>query len=168
MKYADIYYDDIANGEGVRAVLFVSGCNHKCKGCHNKKTWDFNYGEEFTIEQQNEIIEYCKREYVSGITVSGGDPMYSAKELILFVKRFKKECPDKDIWIYSGFDYMDILEDKNMKSLLKLCDVLVDGPYKKELKDETLSFKGSYNQRIIDIRASLSLKSIINWASTFS
>lgn len=163
MKYGGIEYDSIVDGLGVRAAVFISGCYHNCPGCHNPKTHDFNYGKEFTAEVQNEVIKYVKKssEYVDGITLTGGDPMYSANELLFFVKKFKAECPDKDIWIYSGFTYEEIIENKDMKRLLKQCNVLVDGLYDENQKDQTLSFKGSYNQRIIDIWESLTSKSII-------
>jgi len=116
---------------------------------------------------QKSVLDYCKDEYISGITLTGGDPMYNASGLLFFVKKFKTQYPDKDIWIYSGFTYEQIMQDKDMKKLLNHCDVLVDGLYDKTQKDETLSFKGSYNQRIIDLRATLALKSIITWESTY-
>jgi anaerobic ribonucleoside-triphosphate reductase activating protein len=163
----NVEYDSIVDGVGVRAVLFVSGCLHKCKGCHNPETHDFNFGKEFTIKMQNELIEYCKRDMVNGITFSGGDPMYNASNLLFFAKRFKAECPDKDIWIYSGFTYEEILEDNNMKRLLKECDILVDGKFEVNNQDKTYSFRGSYNQRIIDIFESLASKSIITWENTY-
>jgi anaerobic ribonucleoside-triphosphate reductase activating protein len=160
-------FDSIADGVGVRAVAFISGCLHKCDECHNPDTHDFDYGKPFDAKAQRSIIEYCKTEYVNGLTFSGGDPMYSAKELLFFAKKFKAECPNKDIWIYSGFTYEEILKNANMKRLLKECDVLVDGLYDKTQKDKTLSFKGSYNQRIIDIKLSLASKSAIEWKHTW-
>ena len=125
MNIAGIGYDSIADGEGVRAAIFISGCKHHCPECHNPQTWDFNFGKKFDVEEQNNVIEYVKRcdGYVDGITLTGGDPMYSAKELIFFVKRFKEECPDKTIWIYSGFTYEEIMKDKDIKRLVKLRDV---------------------------------------------
>jgi len=164
---ANIVFDSICDGVGVRASIFVSGCYHGCPGCHNKDAQDFNYGKHFDAKMQKSVLDYCKDEYVSGITLTGGDPMYNASGLLFFVKKFKTQYPDKDIWIYSGFTYEQIMQDKDMKKLLNHCDVLVDGLYDKTQKDETLSFKGSYNQRIIDLRATLALKSIITWESTY-
>lgn len=150
MKISGIEYDSIVDGEGIRNTLFVSGCKHHCKNCHNPETWDKNYGEEFTLDRQKDFIDKCKSNILlDGITLSGGDAMYSAKELIPFVKKFKSECPDLNVWIYSGFTYEEILQDETMKELLNLCDVLVDGLYIDELRDITLQFKGSSNQRII-------------------
>ena len=164
---AEIVFDSICDGYGVRAAIFVSGCYHNCDGCHNKATHDFNYGKPFDAKMQKTVIDYCKDDYVSGITLTGGDPMYNASGLLFFVKKFKIAYPDKDIWIYSGFTYEQIVQDKDMKKLLIQCDVLIDGLYDRTRKDETLSFKGSYNQRIIDIRASRALKSIVTWESTY-
>lgn len=153
MRISGIVYDSIVDGEGIRNTLFISGCKHYCKNCHNPQTWNFDYGKEFTIEKQIDFIDECKRNILlDGITISGGDPMYSADELVLFVKRFKNECPDLNIWIYSGFTYEEIINDEKMKELLSLCDVLVDGKYIEELKDTTLKFRGSSNQRVIFLK----------------
>lgn len=153
MKISGIIYDSIVDGEGIRNTLFISGCHHKCKNCQNPQTWNFNYGEEFTIDRQMEFIDKCKRNILlDGITISGGDPMYSAKELTIFLKKFKIECPNLNIWIYSGFKYEEIIKNKDMNELLELCDVLVDGVYIEELKDTTLKFRGSTNQRIIRLK----------------
>jgi anaerobic ribonucleoside-triphosphate reductase activating protein len=163
----NIEYDSIVDGEGLRAALFVSGCHHNCIGCHNPETHDFDYGKDFTAKLQNDIIDYCTRPYVTGLTLTGGDPMYNATNLLFFVKKFRRECPpDKDIWIYSGFTYEEILQHKEMKRLLDLCDVLVDGRFEIDNMDKTYSFKGSYNQRTIDIQGSNS-KSIVIWTPTY-
>lgn len=152
MYISGIEYDSIVDGEGIRNTLFISGCNHKCKGCHNTSTWNFKYGEEFTEEKQNEFILNCKSNVLlDGITLSGGDPMYSAEELLPFVKKFKEECPKLNIWIYSGFTFDEIIKDTDMSFLLLYCDVLVDGLYVEELRDVTLDFRGSSNQNIIDL-----------------
>lgn len=152
MRISGIEYDSIVDGEGIRNTLFISGCKHKCKGCHNKPTWDFNYGEDFTKEKQDKFIEKCRKNpLLKGITLSGGDPMYSAIELIPFMHNFKTECPHLDVWAYSGFTLEEIKEDKNMSTLLSYCDVLVDGLYIEELRDITLAFRGSSNQRIIKL-----------------
>lgn len=153
INISGIEYESIVDGEGIRNTLFVSGCNHKCPDCHNSKTWDFSYGYEFTEELQDKFISKCKENFlVDGITLSGGDPMYSAKELIPFIRKYKEECPLQDIWVYSGFTYEEILENKDMSELLDLCNVLVDGLFIKELKDATLNFRGSTNQRIIKLK----------------
>ena len=155
MKVSGIVYDSIVDGEGIRNTLFISGCKHYCKNCHNPQTWDFDYGEDFTIKKQIDFIDKCKRNILlDGITISGGDPMYSVNELIPFIERFKNECPNLNIWIYSGFTYEEIINDKKMNKLLSLCDVLVDGKYIDELKDVTLEFRGSSNQRIIFLKNS--------------
>lgn len=152
MYLSGITYESVVDGEGIRNVLYISGCKHCCKNCHNKKTWDFDYGSEFTEEKQLEFIDECKRNpLLDGLTLSGGDPMYSAKELIQFVKKYKKELPHHNIWIYSGFTYEEILSDTIMAQLLLECDVLVDGLYIEELKDLSLKFRGSSNQNIIYI-----------------
>lgn len=153
INISGIEYESVVDGEGIRNALFVSGCYHKCLECHNSKTWDFNYGYEFTKEVQDEFISKCKDNVLlDGITLSGGDPMYLAKELIPFIRKYKRECPNQDVWIYSGFTHEEILKDENMNELLNLCDILVDGVYKKELRDVTLQFRGSSNQRIIKIK----------------
>ena len=152
MFLSGIEYESIIDGAGIRNVLFISGCCHKCKGCHNPKTWDFNFGIEFTIEKQMQFIQKCKENpLLDGITLSGGDPMYSAKELINFVRLYKENLPNHNIWIYSGFTYEEIIKDKYMKELLSECDVLVDGPYIEELRDLSLKFRGSSNQKIINL-----------------
>ena len=150
MKISGIVYDSIVDGDGIRNTIFVSGCRHNCFNCHNPQTWNFNYGDEFNVYSQNKFISDCKRNILlDGITISGGDPMYSAKELIPFVKHFKEECPNLNIWIYSGFTYEEISQDETMNELLKLCDVLVDGRYEDDKRDLTLKFRGSSNQKII-------------------
>lgn len=152
MKISGIIYDSIVDGEGIRNTIFFSGCCHCCKGCHNPEIWDKNYGYEFTRELQDEFINKCKDNVLlDGITLSGGDPMYTSIEIVSFIKKFKSECPNLDIWVYSGFTYEDILQDKDMNELLKLCDVLVDGVFIEELRDTTIKFRGSTNQRIIKL-----------------
>ena len=152
MYIGGIEYDSIVDGEGLRNTIFISGCNHRCKNCHNKQMWNFSFGINFTIDKQMEFIQKCKDNILlDGITISGGDPFYSCRDMIDFLKLYKKEIPYHNIWIYSGFTYEEILNDKEKKELLMLCDVLVDGLYKEELRDITLKFRGSSNQRIINI-----------------
>lgn len=156
MNIAGINFESVVDGEGVRVVVFVSGCLHNCKGCHNPSSHSFVVGRAFTDELQDEIITYIqKTPFISGITLSGGDPMYSAAEIEPFVKRIKQTLGNTSIWIYSGFTFEDICKDDDMFRLLKLCDVLVDGEFVLEQRDPTLPYKGSRNQRIIDIQKSI-------------
>lgn len=150
MNYAEIKKVDIANGPGVRVSLFVSGCRNHCKGCFNPETWDFDYGRPFTRETEDEIIEALRPSWIQGLSILGGEPTEeeNAAVLIPFLKRVRAALPDKDIWLYSGYTY-EALRDKE---ILTLVDVLVDGPFLLELKDAGLAFRGSRNQRIIDLR----------------
>ena len=167
MNISGINFESVVDGEGVRIVVFVSGCLHNCKGCHNPTSHSFEAGRPFTEELQDEIIDYInKTPFISGATISGGDPMYSAKAVAAFVRRLKTEVKDISLWIYSGFRYENILQNSEMLELLKLCDVLVDGEFILEQRDMTLSYKGSRNQRIIDIQKSLTQKEIILWEDT--
>lgn len=159
MNYSGIKYADMINGIGIRVSLFVSGCNHGCKNCFNVETWNPNYGEEFTQKQEDEIINFFKKygQTIRGLSLLGGDPTYSQNiiPLVSFLKKFKKELPDRDIWIWSGFTWEEIIKDKNKKELIELCDILIDGKFKEELKDLNLKWRGSSNQRVIDIKKSL-------------
>ena len=150
MNYAEIKKVDIANGSGVRVSLFVSGCRNHCKGCFNPETWDFDYGRPFTRETEDEIIEALRPSWIQGLSILGGEPTEeeNAAVLIPFLKRVRAALLDKDIWLYSGYTY-EALRDKE---ILTLADVLVDGPFLLEQKDAGLAFRGSRNQRIIDLR----------------
>ena len=150
MNYACIKKVDIANGPGVRVSLFVSGCRNHCPGCFNPETWNFSYGKPFTRETEDEIIEALRPSWIQGLSILGGEPTEeeNAAVLIPFLKRVRAALPDKDIWLYSGYTY-EALRDKE---ILTLADVLVDGPFLLELKDAGLAFRGSRNQRIIDLR----------------
>lgn len=157
MNISGIVYDSVVDGEGLRNTLFVSGCRHDCKNCHNPQTWDFNYGYEFTKDLQSEFIKKCKdNPILDGITISGGDPIYSSKELIFFLQKYKKVNPNHTIWLYTGFKYEDIKNNE----ILKYLDVLVDGRYIDELRDTTLAFRGSSNQRIIKLKGGNIIDSI--------
>ena len=162
MNYGEIKKTDIANGLGVRVSLFVSGCPHHCKGCFNSQTWDFNYGKPFDGNVQDEIINLLAPSYINGLTLLGGEPMVpeNQKALLPFLKRVRKTYPEKDIWCYSGYVFEDeILKgDANIpetKEFLSLIDVLVDGRFEEDKKNITLKFRGSENQRIIDVKKSL-------------
>lgn len=162
MNYGEIKKKDIANGEGVRVSLFVSGCTHHCKGCFNKETWDFHYGNPFTKETEAEIIEALSPDFINGLSLLGGEPMEKENQLVLlpFLKKIKSAFPQKDIWCYTGYTLEELLNPSRARSestveILKYIDVLVDGEFIEELKDISLPFCGSSNQRIIDLKTSL-------------
>ena len=162
MNVSGINFESIADGEGVRVVVFISGCLHNCKGCHNPASHSFTAGQPFTSDLQDKIVAYIKNTpFISGLTLSGGDPMYSAEELIPFVQKLRSEVDGVTVWIYSGFLYEEIKQNEEMSELLKQCDVLVDGEFVLEQRDITLAYKGSQNQRIIDVQKSLSLQKVI-------
>ena len=160
MNYAAIKYCDIANGTGVRTVLFVSGCRNHCKGCFQPETWDFSHGKPFTRAVEEEILASLEPSYIRGITLLGGDPMEpeNQKALLPFIKRLKERYPKKDVWAYTGYILdRDLVSGgkcytKDTDPLLSLIDVLVDGPYLEEEHSIMLKFKGSANQRLIDCR----------------
>lgn len=158
MNYANIKFIDTADGEGVRVSLFVSGCDIHCKGCFNEVAWDFNYGKPFTEIEQFEIIEACKKSFISGLTILGGEPFSeeNQKALLPFIEKFKQECPDKTLWLYSGYVLDKDLVPSGRKyvqgitnKIIDYVDVMVDGPFILEQKDVTLAFRGSKNQRIL-------------------
>ena len=163
MNYADIKRIDVANGEGVRVSVFVSGCNHHCKGCFNECAWDFNYGNKFTEKQEEEVLQDLDHDYISGLTLLGGEPLEPANQegLLPLVKKAKEKFPDKKIWCYTGFDFeKDVVgkmakQSDTTKELLKYIDVVVDGKFEEEKKDLKLKFRGSSNQRILDVKESL-------------
>ncbi len=168
MNYADIKEYDVANGPGVRISLFVSGCTHHCEGCFNKEAWDFNYGKKFTEKEEERIIEYLKNDFVSGITILGGEPFeyVNQKGILNLIRRVKKEFPNKSIWVYSGYLFdNDILKMSEQwdetKELLSYIDVIVDGRFVISKKNLSLKFRGSSNQRIIDVQKSLDKKEIV-------
>lgn len=153
MNVSGIDFESITDGDGVRVVIFVSGCLHKCGGCHNPLAHNFNYGKPFDAKMQEGVIRYCEQTpYISGITLSGGDPMYSADELIPFVEEFRRRCPDKDVWCYTGFLYEELQYSPAMQRLKLLCDTIVDGPYVQNKRTYTTPYVGSSNQRIIHVK----------------
>ena len=160
MYYGEIKKLDIANGDGVRVSLFVSGCRIHCPGCFNAMTWDFCYGKEFTQDTEKEIIEALEKDFISGLTVLGGEPFEPENQKVLapFLKKVKELFPKKNIWCYSGYIYETELLAEDGKAhtevteeMLSYIDVLVDGPFVEELKDITLVFRGSSNQRILKL-----------------
>ena len=162
MNYGQIRKYDVANGEGIRTSIFVTGCNHHCKGCFNEEYQDFDFGEKWTDKETKEVIEDLKLPEVSGLTLIGGEPMEHPRELKEIVKKIKKEV-DKTIWVYSGFTYEKILEDEEKLALLKECDILVDGLFIEKELDLSLRFRGSRNQRVIDIQKSLANGEVTIW-----
>lgn len=160
MNYGEIKKTDIANGEGVRVTLFVSGCRVHCKGCFNAVTWDFNYGNEFTEETAANILNYLAPAYISGLSVLGGEPFEEENQKVLtpFLKKVKETYPNKNIWCYSGYIFDKDLAPENgshhfetTDEMLSYIDVLVDGPFQLEDKDLMLKFRGSSNQRILKL-----------------
>jgi len=160
MNYANIKNCDVANGEGVRVTLFVSGCTNRCEHCFQPETWDFNFGEPFTKEVEDKILDMLKAVYRNGLTLLGGEPFEPQNQhaLLPFVKRVRKAYPDKNIWAFSGFTYDELLSDGShprcevTDELLSLIDVLVDGRYVDALRNLSLKFRGSSNQRVIDLK----------------
>ncbi len=146
MRIHNITYPDINNGLGCRVTLWVSGCVHHCKGCHNPETWDFNSGREFTDDDKKMIFEILEKPYIKGITLSGGDPLCSYNDILILIKEIKERFPNKDIWVFTGFTFDYI--NKHMEELLNYVDVIVDGKYMEELRDVSLKFRGSSNQNI--------------------
>jgi anaerobic ribonucleoside-triphosphate reductase activating protein len=169
MNYGEIKNCDIANGIGVRVSLFVSGCTHRCKGCFNEQTWDFNFGQPFTTETENYILDCLSPSYIKGLTILGGEPLEKENQaaLLPFVKRVREAYPEKNIWCYTGYDFeKDVVgrmfeKFPHTKELISLFDVVVDGRFIEELKDITLKFRGSSNQRVIDVKASLEQNKVV-------
>ena len=171
MNYGEIKTTDIADGVGVRVSLFVSGCTHHCKGCFQPETWDFSYGKPFTEETEEYIIQALKPSYITGLTLLGGEPFEPENQRVLlpFLKKVKERLPNKTIWCYTGYTLeKDLLAESRARcevtdEMLRLIDVLVDGEFVEELKNITLLFRGSENQRLIDLPKSLSENKIVLW-----
>lgn len=162
MYYGQIKNCDIANGEGVRVTLFVSGCTNHCKNCFQPQTWDFDYGQPFTEETEALLLDMLSPSHINGLTLLGGEPFEPANQRVLvpFLRRVRAAYPDKDIWCFSGFTYEELTTDGSYPrcevtdAFLSLLDVLVDGRFVEELKDISLRFRGSRNQRLINLKAS--------------
>ena len=148
MRYEKITHVDVNNGLGCRVTLWISGCTHHCVGCHNKLTWDFNTGKIYDTDAEQKLFSYISLPYINGMTLSGGEPLDSAVDVISLCERFKKKFPDKDIWLYSGYTIEQIINDGTKNRILEYVDYLVDGEFKHKLKDITLAFRGSSNQNI--------------------
>lgn len=172
MHYAAIKDCDIANGIGVRVTLFVSGCTNRCEGCFQPETWDFKYGQEFTKETEEDIFKMLEPAFIRGLTILGGEPMEPSNQraLLPFLKEYKKRFPNKDLWLFSGFRYEDEITVPGNHAncevtdeLLSLVDILVEGRFVLALKRIDLKFRGSSNQRIIDMKKTLESKSVVLW-----
>lgn len=171
MNYATIKNCDIANGPGVRVSLFVSGCTHHCKGCFNEVAWDFNYGQPFTQETINSILEMLRPPHIKGITLLGGEPFEPQNQpaIVELLRQVKAKYPEKSIWAFSGYLFdKDILAGRLgpweiTKEFLSYLDVLVDGPFVEAKKNLSLRFRGSENQRLIDVTASMKSGEIVLW-----
>ena len=172
MNYATVKYYDIANGPGVRTSLFVSGCTHRCKGCFNEVAWDFSYGQPFDKIIRNEIFASCQPDYITGLSLLGGEPMEpeNQRELVRFARNFKALYPQKTIWCYSGYTFEQLTGQVESRGrcevtdeMLSLLDVLVDGEFLTDEKDITLRFRGSSNQRIIDLNKTRAAGHTVLW-----
>lgn len=171
MNYADIKWADVANGPGVRVSLFVSGCTHRCEGCFNQEAWDFNYGKPFTAAEEDAILKRLSLDYIKGLSLLGGEPFEPANQAVLapFLERVKAAFPDKEVWCYSGYTLDgELWKDSRARCeytdrMLACIDVLVDGPFVEARKGLSLRFRGSDNQRIINVPASLAAGAVISW-----
>ena len=171
MNYAAIKNNDIANGPGVRVSLFVSGCTHRCPGCFNAETWDFEYGQPFTQQTIDDIVSMLEPQHIKGLTILGGEPFEPQNQpaVVELLRQVKNRYPNKSIWAFSGYLYdEDILSGRlgdwqSTKEFLSYLDVLVDGPFVQDQKDLTLRFRGSSNQRLIDVQTSLKSGKVTLW-----
>lgn len=163
MNYATIKQVDVANGPGVRVSLFVSGCTHHCKGCFNAEAWDFAYGEPFTEETEEYLLKLIAPDYIEGMTLLGGEPLepVNQERLLPFIRKVRSQYPGKSIWCFTGYDFeKDVLarmmaESEVSRQLIPLFDVLVDGKFVEEKRNLSLKFRGSENQRVLDVKRSL-------------
>ena len=172
MNYAQIKRVDIADGPGVRVSLFVSGCTHHCKGCFNPETWSFDYGNPFTEETEEELLRLLEPKYIRGLTLLGGEPFEPVHQRVLcgFLHKVRERLPKKDIWAYSGYTFEELTGESRARcevtdEMLSLLDVLVDGEFIEALRNLSLRFRGSENQRILDVKKSLSAGTPVFWKS---
>lgn len=167
MNYHNITHDDMLNGDGLRVVLWVSGCEHKCYGCQNPQTHALSSGIPFDEDAEQELFDELKKDYISGITFSGGDPLHTKnrEEVLKLVKKVKSNFPDKTIWVYTGYTFEDLLamNNESINSILQNIDILVDGKFYMKLKDINAPWVGSTNQKVIDVQQSLQQNKIILW-----
>lgn len=170
MRYGNIKPVDIADGIGVRVSLFVSGCTHHCEGCFNPETWNFDYGEPYTQETEDKIISLLRPGYIRGLTLLGGEPFEpeNQRELVKLLRRVRRELPEKDIWSYSGYTFEELTGESRARcevtdEMLSLLDVLVDGEFVLAKRNLMLRFRGSENQRLLDVQASLRAGKPVEW-----
>lgn len=179
MKYHDITHDDMMNGTGLRVCLWCSGCDHHCKNCQNPITWDPNDGAKFDTKAKNEIFNELSKDYISGVTMTGGDPLHqkNLESVLDLVNEIRLSYTEKTIWLYTGYTWEQIMypvvtddfnpeRDKLVKmrqDIVRQCDVLVDGRYEEDKRDVTYHWAGSTNQRVIDIRRTLEQGSVVLW-----
>lgn len=170
MYYGEIKKSDIANGTGVRVSIFVSGCTHCCKGCFNPETWRFDFGKEYTDETEKEILDALEPNYIQGLSLLGGEPFepQNQKVLVKLLKKVRRELPNKNIWCYTGYTFEELTGKTESRAftdvtldMLSNIDVLVDGEFVEDLKDISLLFRGSSNQRIIDVKSSLETNNVV-------
>lgn len=163
MRYNKIRKMDISNGEGVRVSIFVQGCDFHCKGCFNAETWNFSEETEFTTEEVSKIIELSNKDYIAGLSILGGEPLHpkNIESVSLLCEYFKYIYPDKTIWLWTGYEFEDLLLRNDLHNILDFIDIIVVGQFKEEEKDLTLKWKGSTNQRVIDCKKSLAENKII-------
>ena len=161
MNYHNITVDDMLNGDGLRTVLWVAGCDHRCRGCQNPQTWNERDGLPFDDAAKEELFAYLSRDYISGVTLSGGDPLFEANRAAIgaLVREIRERFPEKTIWLYTG----SLFEEIRSLPFIPLVDVIVDGPYMQELRDPQLHWKGSSNQRVIDVRQTLAEGRVVLW-----
>lgn len=159
MRYHNITKDDMLNGDGLRVVLWVAGCEHRCPNCQNPITWDIQGGIEFDESAKNEIFDELKKDYISGVTFSGGDPLHTLNRDAVgeLINEISEKFPQKTIWVYSGYEWSEVKDLPYMKNV----DVLVDGEFVERLKDNRLLWRGSSNQRVIDVKKSLEIGKIV-------
>lgn len=163
MRYNKIRKMDISNGEGIRVSIFVQGCTFNCAGCFNPETHDFNEGKEFTQETLSTLLDLCNNSQIKGLSILGGEPLHSKNvdTVLKIVKQFKQSYPNKDLWLWTGFQFEDILKDINKKLVIEYCDFIIDGRFIENKKDLRLKWAGSTNQRFIDVQQSLKENKII-------
>ena len=174
MNYADIKYCDVANGKGVRVSLFVSGCTHHCKGCFNEETWNFHYGKPFTEETEEQVLNYLDKAYIAGLSLLGGEPFEHVNQqgILPLLRKVKARFPEKNIWCYTGYDFEKDILGRMMEAssvtreLIPLFDVMVDGKFVAEKRNLSLKFRGSENQRVLNVKKSLEEKQAV-WMEEF-
>ncbi len=159
MRYHNITKDDMLNGDGLRAVLWVAGCGHACSGCHNPVTWDAKGGLAFDDAAKAELFDELKKDYISGVTLSGGDPLFQGNrdDILSLCQELRQRFPDKTIWLYTGYEWEDVCD----LPVMRLVDVVVDGPYIEAMRDTKLLWRGSENQRVIDVPGTFALGQIV-------